>query len=438
MSESNVCRRLARSYHELAWMNLTADLYNFYESRGDVPMAETEKTLLEEAFSAMLAVLTEATPEETAKGMERLLALRGTVTESVGELSALVDRLMIPEYLLNRTEYAFRSDLPERDTENEARELLQHIFRPEDPVVVNQRIRDMVFQLPVRMTRQRFFDLLQRSLSVYQDGELSALDGFCERITAAAGIPGKAPEAQGEREALAEELASLDYAAFTKEQWQDAQERLLSLEDGIESETELWCDLQQLLNYTLCIGLVSSLAGEARDARKQLMPLTEQLLRFALQGIRSGQWEPVPEEEQNRFLWLEGRLERYSADIMKLESALEALPEKDGEPYLSLAKAGKLMSTSAFAPLEETASETVTPELLEARRQELFGALEAAMAGKSRKYVRALMASVLKELPVFFDSHTEVMNYVLASLGGCKNLAEKNASLDLLWELYGE
>ncbi len=438
MSESNVCRRLARSYHELAWMNLTADLYNFYESRVDVSMAEAEKTLLEEAFSAMQAVLTEASPEETAQGMERLLALRGTVTESVGELSALVDRLMIPEYLLNRTEYAFRSDLPERDTENEARELLQHIFRPEDPVVVNQRIRDMVFQLPVRMTRQRFFDLLQRSLSVYQDGELSALDGFCERITAAAGIPGKTPEAQGEREALAEELASLDYAALTKEQWQDAQERLLSLEDEIESETELWCDLQQLLNYTLCIGLVSSLVEEVQDARKQLMPLTEQLLRFALQGIRTGQWESVPEEELNRFLWLEGKLERYSADIMKLESALEGLPEKNGEPYLSLAKAGKLMSTSAFAPLEETASETVTPELLEARRQELFGTLEAAMAGKSRKYVRAMMASVLKELPVFFDSHTEVMNYVLASLGGCKDLAEKNASLDLLWELYVE
>ncbi|MDO4316699.1 MAG: hypothetical protein Q4C48_00695 [Lachnospiraceae bacterium] len=437
MSKPSVCRRLAHAYHELAWMNLTIGLYDCYERYAEASLTEPEKKLLEDVFSAVRDGLTEAPLEETQK-IERLSALRGATTENVEALAALVDRLMIPEYLLNRAEYSFRDELPERDTENEARELLQHIFSSEDPVVVNQRIRDMVFQLPVRMTKQRFFDLVQQGLSAYQDGELSALDGFCERIAAAAGLPGKRQIGQSHRAALAEELSALDYGALTKERWEDARQRLEAVEAELEAETDFGCNMQGILNDTLCIVLVAPHAEDSSAARKQFLPFVTRLLGLALQGVRTGEWKTVPEEEADCFSWMEGKLEQYSESVLKLESAFESLPEKERAPYRSLEKAGKLMSTSAFASLEDEPSEAVTPELLEARRQELFRLLEGAMEGKSRKYVRAMMASMLKELPVFFDSHTDVMNYVLASLGGCKDPAEKNAALDLLWELYGE
>ncbi len=96
------------------------------------------------------------------------------------------------------------------------------------------------------------------------------------------------------------------------------------------------------------------------------------------------------------------------------------------------------MSTSVFAALSERNTQPVTGEYLNKRTDEVLTALQAGMEGKSRKYLRAMMAAVLKELPVFFNNHTEVMNYVLASLSGCRDLAEKNACLDLLWAVYGQ
>jgi len=43
---------------------------------------------------------------------------------------------------------------------------------------------------------------------------------------------------------------------------------------------------------------------------------------------------------------------------------------------------------------------------------------------------------VLKELPVFFVSHTEVMNYVRFTLDNCKDEAEKTASLRIFGRSY--
>lgn len=435
MSKSSIHCRLAHAYHELAWMNLAIGLYDFYERYADGFDRETERELAEAVLSAVLPVLTEPSSAEAVQERGRLTALRESVTEMTGALSVLADRLRIVRYLMNRADYALRNDLPERDTEEEARKLLQYIFGSEDSVAVNERIRLMVSELPLRMTKQRFFDLLEKSLSVYQEGELSALDGFCERLVSAAGLSKKRSEAFSEQEALPEEFAALDYAALTREAWTEANERLTAAEDKTEKDQDFLCDLEMLLNDTLCISLVADRTEEASAAREQFGSFAVGLTQRALQGLKTGRWEPLPEEEDERFSWLEGQLERCSETVLKLESAFDSMPEKGEEPNRWLVVAEKLMSTSPFASLDAETSENVTPELWEARRQELFGRLEAAMAEKNRKYVRAMMAAVLGELPVFFDSRTDVMNYVLASLSGCGS-AEKNAALDLLWELY--
>ena len=54
----------------------------------------------------------------------------------------------------------------------------------------------------------------------------------------------------------------------------------------------------------------------------------------------------------------------------------------------------------------------------------------------SRVQNRAVMAAVLRELPVFFNNHTEVMNYVRNALDGCRDEKEKKISVDLLRSYY--
>ena len=58
------------------------------------------------------------------------------------------------------------------------------------------------------------------------------------------------------------------------------------------------------------------------------------------------------------------------------------------------------------------------------------------MENGSRIRNRAVMAAVLRELPVYFNNHTEVMNYVRNSLDGCRDEQEKRISLELLRSCY--
>ena len=67
----------------------------------------------------------------------------------------------------------------------------------------------------------------------------------------------------------------------------------------------------------------------------------------------------------------------------------------------------------------------------DAHPDEVITLLEESLKGRSKTYNRAVMAAVLKELPVFFNSHTEVMNYVLHSLKNCSAEWEKRGAVEM-------
>ena len=49
--------------------------------------------------------------------------------------------------------------------------------------------------------------------------------------------------------------------------------------------------------------------------------------------------------------------------------------------------------------------------------------------------MRAIMATTLSVLPICFNSANEIQTYVENSLGGCSDIAEKEASIDLIHQL---
>ena len=58
-----------------------------------------------------------------------------------------------------------------------------------------------------------------------------------------------------------------------------------------------------------------------------------------------------------------------------------------------------------------------------------FQKLSESFKNGDRKLNRARMAACLSALPVFFNSRTEVMNYVRESLASCSNIHEKNIAI---------
>ena len=49
-----------------------------------------------------------------------------------------------------------------------------------------------------------------------------------------------------------------------------------------------------------------------------------------------------------------------------------------------------------------------------------------------RMITRAIMANTMELMPVYFNTHTEVMEYVLYSLNRCTDIAEKYASMEII------
>ncbi len=439
MKKTEIEKSLAYDYHELAFMNLTVALYEVLENCRNTPAQGRMKDLFEEILSALSEVFSESAAPIHEQEANRLQALRETVGQRTEALFGLEERLVIPEYLLYRAEYRFVEVLPEVDNQAEAREILRAVFSSDDSLVINQRIQDMVFCLPVRMTKQKFIQLVQNSLLAYQGGESSAMQAFSTRLKATAGICLGQRTEREDWEAFADELSALDFSTLTKEQLAKVRERLCLVEAALEEELDFGCNLQQVLNNALCIVLVCPYLEKPSAAKEHFLPFAKKILAYLQQGAASGKYKEISEKEMTDiFSWMEGKIEAVYERTGRLANKLDDASEKPQGIIGSLLQAEKLMSSSLFSPLEEEASKLVTPEEMESCKNDLAEQLLAAMEGKNRKYVRALMAGVLKELPVFFDSHTDVMNYVLASLDGCSDLAEKNAALAKFWEAFDE
>ena len=75
---------------------------------------------------------------------------------------SFVDQLRIYEYVFNRVEYQFR-DKEEYPFDKEyyntyfTNDLIHYIFSEKDNVVVNSKIARIIGQLPMRLSKDRFF-----------------------------------------------------------------------------------------------------------------------------------------------------------------------------------------------------------------------------------------------------------------------------------------
>ena len=96
----------------------------------------------------------------------------------------------------------------------------------------------------------------------------------------------------------------------------------------------------------------------------------------------------------------------------------------------------RLLSTSAFAPLDEKESwredDVVTREDVEAAFDRFVSGVDPVLAACQKPVVRSIMAATLSNLPLSFRSLDEIQEYIKNSLGSCTDRAEKETCMELL------
>lgn len=432
--------RMASAYGMLSYYNMNMELSVLLEAKeeGMITPGRTVKELEEKLYDIMRKTLLAAfAPEVYEESVKELAELRDKIITKMDILTAYTDLFILYEYVMNRLEAVFEEteEPAAMDNDGVAREILQWIFSEEEPALINEHIKEMISCLPVRMTKSKFLELVENAFSIYKESDVKSIEMFDYMLRSASGLynPKGMAKSYSKLDKVKKLFESKSLAELTKEEYEERKSLLAEGTDYIRNATECLSDIQAVANALMTVLLTKqyfTLSAERASARPQSM--TEALLSGA------------PVDEESLFDGVETEMEAVSEEIMGLESSLlyvkENLEKQVKELMLSavyqrLLMAQRLSSGSAYASLEE--EQAVEEEgYLQKVKDAFLIDIKNALENGSRVQNRAVMAAVLRELPVFFNNHTEVMNYVRNALDGCRDEKEKKISVDLLRSYY--
>lgn len=378
------------------------------------------------------------------EAVKKLFSLRGQITGKMQVLTTYTDRFSLYEYMLNRMEPRFENEvfLPEDD--EAAREILRYIFMEKDNLLVNTRIQQMLSQLPVRMSRSKFEGLVRAGFENYVGMDTGAADDFVYRIVSVAGLY----EPEGMKEYFPEFYNSLfvlrgkDWKTMEEADYKEAQELFSRTAGEVQALTDDYYLLMELVNSLYAWLLNYPYASvDATAQMDHFLPLLEEICRGELseeKTIKStsllDETEGVLEEFSLKLQKMQGTLSKMEEDVQKSAAAL--MLEKE---YTCLRVSVLLLSGSLFAELEQKGQMQIADRAyLKTAADSLVEKLLAAFSTQPKILNRAMIAAVLGELPVFFNSQNEVMDYVRGSLSGCHETAEKVAGIRLMRKLMEE
>ncbi|MFW6677715.1 hypothetical protein ACOAOT_08670 [Lacrimispora sp. AGF001] len=372
---------------------------------------------------------------------EDLLSLRKDMTHEVEILTSYADCFQIFEYILNRMERKFISSGKTNDGDEAfLKRLMGFITDTSDSAVMNGRIKQIMGQLPVRLTKQKFYSLLMEGLSVYLGSPRENLRDmmYTLRTESMVSLPEGMEAGHKEIYEILQQFKRMDYRDMTFDSFEEASAKLSYASQVLTDESGFYVMLQDVIN-DLCVLMFAK-----QDAVIDVSE--EEFYRSVISGIQvkldQEDFTLGEDEFLSQLTQLEGRQEAYYERYLKVEVLNEESAD-DGD-YIRSMNVDRLLSGSSFAELIiEEGRETISGEesaivdksYLDQQAEAYIQELEELFADAPKPVVRAVMAKVLSDLPVYFNSIDEIQEYVRGSLSSCLDRAEKETCMELLEEL---
>ncbi len=436
---------ISSDYYAYSSMSFAMHYYNVFEMLASDECSEGAKKYILRVNDIILStILTEFDAIKREKGIKKLHELRTAIISKMQGLTSYADCFSLYEYMLNRIEPNYQDDLEDIDVEIEVKELVSMIFAQEDRLVRNERIRSMLSQLPVRMTKNRFYDMLKESLSVYEGSEESTVEDFIYMLRSAAGIY-KPKQMEEDFPRLMEAVKRLEYADYqnlSEDNYKELETVLSDATSQLEIETESYYALEEAVNalYSVLLNEVYA-STDAVTAGNLLKGIVGEIALL----LQKQQFITIPEALVQEFSAAEGKLEYYLEAVTKDEAILDFIKKdhKESAQALMLARqleclilTQSLVSNSLFIDLEKQWNGKIADNaFLEKRWGELSDEFGKMLNEGNKLLNRARIAAALREMPVLFSNSTEVRDYIRNSLAGCRDVAERVASVSLLKQL---
>lgn len=439
-------------YHRNSNIGFAFNYYTYYEMISEDKDDNKTKILeltqdLNEIISAYLKG--NLSGKELEVAIDKLNEIRNSITQSMKILTTYVDMFQIYEYVLNRVEYRFSDEesfekISEEDT---VIEILQYITAQKDATIVNRKMKDVLGQLPVRITKQKYFQMISDSFSLYKGATKSTIESLLYMLRTCTMLerPEGMEDSYEDLSSIAKAFDSADFKSITKEQYEKLHEKLTFGIKFITDTSDMYLMLADLINHSMAILL--SLPYGITDTSESNSYLG--IIEYVSRQINGAEEiETSAEEIYTLFESLEGKQERILSQIQKIDYLLDTV-ELDGELlkslmldkiYHSLAMIRKLISTSSFIELDDVDEKTIIvseEELIQIRD----GFIEDLME-HLKKYPklmnRGIMAATFSIMPIMFNNLEEFKEYIENSLSMCSDPYEKVASISLISKLIAD
>lgn len=439
---------LAGHYNQIAILNLAMNYYTLYEQIIDG--SEEETNLIMDSFDKVnhcIGLVFGQRSETDVKAAEAgILEERNRVIKKMQVLTAYTDRFQNYEYVLNRMELNYGPFEQGDDDDGFTQMVAQYIFDTKDAPVINGRLKEVLGQLPVRMARSRYFDLVKESLSVYKGTDQSALDTFDYMFRSCAML--YEPEGMGiyfkKYGELSDKLETLDYENLDEQQYQELTDSLTETAQSLSEVTDLYVSLQEVIN-NLYACILSSTANKV-EAGEEVRVCREIIADVYAEIVREETDEPAA-DILSKFFMIEGKQEELQLTRQLLETALEEVKadylEKAEElgllnQFRNLFRMNQLLGNSLFIEFKPENEETADEESVKKTAAALVADLEQSFKKRPRPVNRAVIANTINKMPVFFHSAGEVAEYIKCTLEQCRNEGEKQVSKNLIQDIIME
>ncbi|MDD3173626.1 MAG: hypothetical protein PHF63_08205, partial [Herbinix sp.] len=371
-----IFNNLADHYHILAQVRLAMHYFTFYEEYYD-----DENTWSAEAGTVISTInqliydniLQSKSGEVLEKAIRELDAIRGDIMNRMNALTAFADIFQNYEYILNRLEYRFKEETISVDEEEFSKEVLRFIFDSEDNLIINEKIKEIIGQLPIRITKQKYFEILKDSLGAYLGADGTSFDAYLYMLRTSAML-----YSLDDMETLyptlwekKEYLSHLEYKDITKENYEKAVSILRAATLNLETETTVYYGLQEIINEVYALLLCSPYSGMVASDNDKAEKAAVSIIRDINEIFLTNEKKDILDDLMDQFSDLEGVQEELSFEIDMMENAFyeigknhKALAESLmlNHIFHVLKRSQSLLSNSLFVDFKEEKEEITVDE----------------------------------------------------------------------------
>lgn len=432
---------LLSDYMRMSNVRMAMNYYTLYESINEYSFITTGniKEILEKITELALLYVDGKVNTQSDEILDKIENIRSELRNRVDELVSLSKAFSVAEYAINRVEHRFDETPFEVDSDDIIlHSLLSYIFSDKDNVVINDKIKLIMGQLPVRMAKSKFYNMIANTFTLYNGSDKTSLDDFVSGLSMSALMDINIKGYFGEYAVILNELLEHDYKDIEKEEFDNLKDKLDKCTEFINLATDGYSYLMEIANDLYEIVVCSNLTDNDFPEIKASISI---ICKVA-SNISSNVYD---EEFSEMFTEFEGTAEELIAEISSVESILEDINENHDEkvheigctPKLKAALVCSLLnSTSKFVDIKKAGKLSESDQKADDNYIDivtnLFLEKLSVILGRYNGLVkRGIMASVLSQLPVRFRTSDELSEFLLSSISACKDTAEKAAFAEI-------